>query len=115
MKHRDLCLVRFDTQTVSVSSPSTSSIVLFTWNKVCMVLGCDAHTMLSCVSGFRVCTCTSLMTSGGRRGAITDILITSLVYSVFFSRQVNKTCSSYHAFLVDIFNMLDSIQQLTCE
>ena len=42
-----------------------------------MVLGCDAHTVLSNVSGLRVCTCTSLMTSGGHKGAITDILITS--------------------------------------
>ena len=77
MKRCDLCLVRIDTQTVSVSSPSTSSIVLFTWKKVYMVLGCDAHSVLSCVSGLRVCTCTSLVTSGGLRGAITDLLITS--------------------------------------
>ena len=85
-----------------------------------MVLGCDAHTVLSCVYGLRVSTCTSLMTSGGCRGAITDLLITlhdkeSLVYSVFCSRQVNKTCYNYHAFLVAILNILDYIQQLTCE
>ena len=58
-----------------------------------MVLGCDVYNVLSCVSGLRVCTCTSLMASGGRRGAITHLLITShdlyfLVYSVFCSRQV---------------------------
>ena len=72
------CLVRIDTQTVvSVSSSNVSSIVLSTWKNVCMVLGCDAHRVLSCVSGLRVCTCTTLMISGGRRGAITDFLITS--------------------------------------
>ena len=56
-----------------------------------MVLDCDAGSMLSYVSGLRVCTCTSLITPGGRMGAITDFLITShdpgyLVYSVFCSR-----------------------------
>ena len=39
-----------------------------------MVQGCDAHSVLSCVSVLRVCTCTSLITSGGRRRAITDLL-----------------------------------------
>ena len=73
MKRCDLCFVRIDTQTVvSVSSPSASSILLSTWKKVCMILGFDAHSVLSYVSGLGVCTCTSLMTSGGRRGAITD-------------------------------------------
>ena len=42
-----------------------------------MILGCDAHCVLFCVSGLRVSTCTSLMNSGGRRGAITYFLITS--------------------------------------
>ena len=58
----DLRLVRIDTQTVvSVSSPSASSIVLSTWNKVCMVLGCDDHSVMCHDSGLRICTCTSLM------------------------------------------------------
>ena len=72
MKRCDLRLVRIDTQTVvSVSSSSAYSIVLSTLKKVCMVLGCDAHSVLSYVSGLRICTCTSLMTYGGGRGAIT--------------------------------------------
>ena len=54
MKRCDLRFVRIDTQTVvSVSSPS----VFTTWKKVCMVLDCDAHSVLSCVSGLRVGTC----------------------------------------------------------
>ena len=78
MKRCDLRLVIFDTKTVvSVSSPSSFLIVLSTWKKVGMVLGCDAHSVLSYVSGLRVCTCTSLMISGGRRGTITNFLITS--------------------------------------
>ena len=78
MKRCDLCLVRIDTQTVvSVSSPSASSIVPSTWKKVCIVLGYDTYSVLSYVSILRVYTCTSLMTSGGRRGAIRDLLITS--------------------------------------
>ena len=68
-------LGRIDTQTVvSVSSPSASS---FAWKKVCMILGFDAHIVPSCVSELRVCTCTSFMTSGGHRGAVTDLLINS--------------------------------------
>ena len=78
MKRCNLRLVRIDTQNVvSVSSPSAFSIVFSTWKKVGMVLGCDAHSVLSYVSGLRVCTCTSLMISGGCRSAITDLLITS--------------------------------------
>ena len=78
MKRCDLRLVRSGTQTVvPVSSPSASSIVLSTWKKVCMVLGCDAHSVLSYISGLKVCTCTFLMTSSGRGGAITYLLITS--------------------------------------
>ena len=74
----DLRLVRIDTQNVvSVSSSIASSIVLSTGKKLCMVLGCDAYSVLFCVSGLLVCTCTSLMTSGGRQGATTDLLITS--------------------------------------
>ena len=85
----DLRLVIIDTQTVvSVISPSASLIVLSAWKRVCIVLDCDVHSVLSYVSGLRVCICTSLMTSGGRRGAITVLLTTSydyeyLVYSVF--------------------------------
>ena len=78
MKRCNLRLVRINTQTVvSVRSPSASSIVLSTWKNMCMVRGCDAHSVLSYVSGLRVCSCTFLINSGGRRGAITDILITS--------------------------------------
>ena len=74
----DLCFVRIDTQTVvSVNSSSASSIVLSTWKKVCIVIGYEAHIVLSCVSGLRVCICTYLMTPGGRMGAIPYILITS--------------------------------------
>ena len=54
-KRCDLRLVRIDTYTVvSVSSPNASSIVISTWIKVCMVLACNAHSVLSCVSGLRV-------------------------------------------------------------
>ena len=64
MKRCDLRLVRIDTQAgVSVSSPTASSIVLSTWKKVCM-----DWAVLSCIYGLGVCTCTSLMTSGGRMG-----------------------------------------------
>ena len=77
MKRCDLRHVIIDTQTiVSVYSPIASSIVLSAWKKVCIVLGCDANSVLSYVSGLRVRTCTSLITSGGRRGAITYRLIT---------------------------------------
>ena len=76
MKRCDVRLARIDTQiVVSVSSPSASSIILSTWKKVCMLMGCDAHSVLPCVSELLICT--SLMTSGGRRGALTYFLITS--------------------------------------
>ena len=88
----DLRLVRIDTLTVVfVSLHSACSIVHSTWKNVCMVLDCAGHSVLSYISGLRVCTYTSLMTSGDGRGAITDLLITThdqkyLVYSVVCSR-----------------------------
>ena len=35
-----------------------------------------------------------------------------MVHCVVCSRQFNKSCSSYHAFLVAILNVLDEVQQL---
>ena len=54
MKRYDLRLVSIDMQTVvSVGSPSVSMCSLL-GKKLSMIVGCDTHSVLSCVSG--VCT-----------------------------------------------------------